>query len=195
MIILIDAYNILKYTGKALHVSEDQRKAFIREVARYAATKHHEAVIVFDGGSYDYPAFFKEDGVTVVYSGQRMTADDVIKSLIIRYEAQNQAESVVVVSSDRDVQVYAKQYKALPINAQEFYNFIRTVTQTSLVRVVKSTEAPQKMANYESTPELDVLMERASSWVVIKDIESELPRASQKFSKKDKKLHKLVKKL
>jgi predicted RNA-binding protein with PIN domain len=195
MIILIDGYNVLKQRGNSLTITQSQRGAFARQLAQYARQKKHTIITVFDGGPYERPAYFTREGVTFIYSGLHENADGVIQSLITHYPAS----SLVIVSSDREIRKYAAQHNVQSIDALEFDNFLRNViVQGPVVRVIKSKEKPQKVKGYESEPELDKLMEQASSIIMYKDEDtasSDFDQHKQKLSKKEKKKLKVIKKL
>lgn len=194
MILFVDAYNILKQVAAQLFVGELERDRFIRLFARYAAQKRIEVVLIFDGGPYDRAIRSFEHGLTVIYSGSRQSADDVIRDVLIK-----ESRHCALVSSDRQLVEYAHRLGAVTFDAQEFYAFVkRTLAESPLVVRVKSAGIAKKMHEQDS-PEIDALMEEASRHVVIKS-EDVMPQdihdvRGKKRSKLEKKVQKVVKKL
>ncbi len=83
MLLLIDGYNVLKYHTADMHISQVQRESFIKKIAEYARIKKHHVIVVFDAGPSRFVSHEKEQGIHVIYSGERKTADDVIKGLLL----------------------------------------------------------------------------------------------------------------
>ena len=79
MILLVDAYNVLKRGSSRQQITQGQREAFIARLAAYAAKRNHEIIAVFDGGDSSYPINERQKSVRVIFSGDRMTADDVLQ--------------------------------------------------------------------------------------------------------------------
>ena len=94
MILVIDAYNVLKSVFWKNHISESLRNQFIKQLAGYARKKGHKIVVVFDVGPYDYVTKDRIKGIAVIYSGVHESADDVIK----RYLKEHSAKDLWLVS-------------------------------------------------------------------------------------------------
>lgn len=195
MIVLLDAYNILKQTQPTREISDAQRRAFIDRVERYAHARDHAVFIVFDGGTGRFPSKSNRGPVQVIYSGTQQSADDVVKRLCAEY-AQKQ---VVVVSSDRQVCAYASLKGAVCLDADLWESVLAGARENvSPVALVKDTGVAHKRPGHESTAELDALMQQASSQMMVKaedDHEVCRKSAKQTLSKAEKQLKKLVKKL
>ena len=78
MLLLIDAYNVLKRVTPSVIVDERERSRFVEQLGRYAKKKQHKIVLVFDGGFSGRATQERLFGIYVVYSGFEQTADDYI---------------------------------------------------------------------------------------------------------------------
>jgi predicted RNA-binding protein with PIN domain len=195
LIIIIDAYNVLKYFNQAKYITDKQREQFISLLADYAKHKKHTLLAVFDGGDYDRPAHFKKNGITVIYSGHTTTADSVVISLLKNYTG-----SAVVISNDKEIHQYALKNNVQVVSSQQFYEYLDQATSIPLPRVVQDKRLPQKRKGHSSSQEVDQLMELASSIVVHKDerVHPDQNKRSDKsvsLSKKEKKKLNVIRKL
>lgn len=195
MIVLLDAYNILKQAQPTSEISETQRRAFINRVERYAHVRDHTVFIVFDGGTGRFPSKSNRGSVQVIYSGTEQSADDVLKRLCAEYAHKQ----VVVVSSDRQVCAYASLKGAVGLDADLWESVLSGARESvSPVALVKDTGVAHKRPGHESSAELDALMQQASMQMMVKaedDYEVCRKSAKQTLSKAEKQLKKLVKKL
>lgn len=195
MIVLLDAYNILKQTQPKLEISDAQRRAFIDRVERYAHVRDHRVFIVFDGGESRFSTKSNRGSSVVIYSGTQQSADDVVKRLCAEYAHKQ----VVVVSSDRQVCAYANLKGAVCLDANLWESVLAGASQNvSPVALVKDTGIAHKRPGHESSAELDALMQQASAQMMVKaedDHEVCRKSAKQTLSKAEKQLKKLVKKL
>jgi predicted RNA-binding protein with PIN domain len=104
MVLLIDGYNILKQITDARFISQQERESFISKLEVYAHRKRHHITLVFDGGEFFKPAYFKISPLmTIVYSGEDRKADDVLKQLV----AKQYADNTLLVTSDYEICKYA----------------------------------------------------------------------------------------
>ena len=55
MILIIDAYNVLKYTLGNHAITEHERQNFIHQLQHYIQKKGVQSVVVFDGGPHRWP--------------------------------------------------------------------------------------------------------------------------------------------
>lgn len=187
MVILVDAYNLLKQILHVQFIQDAQRAAFIKEFQKYALKRNNEVILVFDGGHGLYEYEEHSAHIEVIYSGQMHSADDFIKKYVKKHQGQN----ILLVSSDRELRMYAKKYSIESIASPEFYEIMQDVMEY----VDKQDKKIQKTA-YKTTQqknlEVDLLMEQGSKNLVAKQIEENyIPlrvRNSHKKSKKDKKL-------
>lgn len=195
MYIIVDAYNVLKAVFSGKWISSDQRKAFIQQMGIYARKKGHTVFLVFDGFEDDRDAGKEFPGVRVMYA-EYQTADELIERLLDELKAKD----VLLVSSDRQLNVKAQSLNIPSIEAMLFDELLRAffkegkVFASSTVGVVRT-----KMGNQE----VDVLMhEAAQSHMPKKEYEESKrkttkhhARAKQKLSNIEKKLVEKLKKL
>lgn len=114
--ILIDGYNLMGIFHKNL---EKARNDLIQEISRYANTKNHNIVLVFDGwkeGSFEETKE-KKGNTTVIYSRVGEKADQVIKNIIASSSAH-----WIVVSSDREISDFAERHGSVALKTDEFKN-------------------------------------------------------------------------
>lgn len=191
MILLIDAYNILKQTIGSGFIDEPIRKQFIKTMATYATHKSHEIVLIFDGGPYERPTTFHKAGISIIYAGRRLSADDVIKKMVV-----NRRHEIAVVSSDQALCQFVEQYGACVLASDAFYDFVQHNLAEKPITVVKGSHDAKKL-HHEQTPELDKLMQEATRQVLIKtdDTTYVSEPSRRKLSKTEKRVAKVIKKL
>jgi len=193
MIIIVDGYNILKQEVGTAQITAKERVTFIAKLNQYATYKNHRMMLVFDGGPYE--SVYKEAVhlVTVIYSGARKTADDVIKN----YISKNSALDLLLVSSDRDLNRYASRFGITSIDSHAFYRLLQEGIANNTLKKVARGDNIIKLT--ESTnPELDQLMQGIVGAVPIK--QEDLPQHDadydpRKLSKQDRQMLKKLKKL
>jgi predicted RNA-binding protein with PIN domain len=122
MILVIDGYNLLKKLH-GLDVSEIQRSAFVNLMGRYLKKRQHKVMIFFDGGPYYYPSAEKQKGVTVWYSGQNQSADD----LIITYAQEHRNREMLVVTLDRELCNKVGESRVETVEPLFFYERVQAV--------------------------------------------------------------------
>ena len=121
MIIIVDAYNLLRATPPYKKtITEKERMQFIAQLSSYGRRKGHKIIIVFDGGPYEWP--FKENMkiVQVVYSGIHESADDYIKEYIQAHKAKD----LLLVSSDNELNRYAQHVHIPSIDSSTFAQLV-----------------------------------------------------------------------
>ena len=106
--IVIDGYNLIRqsYELKAIDRKNMQagREALLEKLARYRKAKPYRITVVFDS-SFEKSLYTQRDtynGITIIYSSGKDTADDVIKNM-----AEKESQ-LLVVSSDNSVASYSK---------------------------------------------------------------------------------------
>ena len=191
MTIFIDGYNILKYLSDR-PVTDQERTRFIAQLNRYARIKGHVITVVFDGGFSDVSYQETVGSVSVVYSGVRMTADQVLLDMISSM-AGNQ---ILLISNDRALITAASKLGAIAMNVGHFYSYLLAALRnagakrTLVSSVVKTTKTKNS--------DLDELMKNASAPAREKkeDRATEVHVVSEsKESKMDRRLLKVLNKL
>lgn len=193
MILLVDAYNLLKYIVAADQATEQEKKQFIAMMVRYASLKHLDIELVFDGGPLGIPDRRHEKNVSIRHSGAQESADDVIKRLVIRLKGHE----VLLISTDRELGRYAASHGVDAVDSDDFYRLVQNALEKRDDVEKKHKHEIIKTAS-GSNRELDELM--AEHAVVIQkgineDVgasESLLRRGSSKHERLlEKKLRKL----
>ena len=192
MIIIIDAYNILKYVYHDEYITEKQRAQFVQQLVRYGKKKGHELIVVFDGGPHGMPDRRVTKPVTVIYTGAQERADD----FIIRSMKQYKTYDVLIVSTDREITNRAEKYDIPYIDSNLFYRFVRAAVGKPEEKKLPVTEA-QRLHD-EVLPTLDALMESVEvPQYLAQDEEGVETYVSQekRLSKNDRRLMNIVDKL
>lgn len=195
MILIVDAYNVLKQLSSAQYITQAQRDAFIHKLSVYGAHKGHRIIIVFDGGSSKNLEKFRQSGVEVLYAGYSISADEVIKNLCDALRNQQ----VAVISSDRSLCAYISHNNIACIDAHLLQDLMQDAQrQEKTLQVLKTDQVARKREGHVSNSEIDALMQEGSERMLIKledqKIKKQKPMRS-KPSKTEKKLKKLVNKL
>ena len=102
-IVLVDGYNVLQNWPQFAHELTGRfdlaRDRLIRMIANFAAYQGHRVIVVFDAQKRNLRqvARKKQDGIEIVYTKQKQTADDYIIEWIQRYKGD---EHIEVITSD-----------------------------------------------------------------------------------------------
>jgi predicted RNA-binding protein with PIN domain len=191
MHIIIDGYNVLKQVLPLSEnrISENQRRAFINLLNKYAIKKNHSIIIVFDGGPTAGQTREKDHGIIVIHSGHRQSADYVINQYI-----EQHPYNLLVVTSDNEIKETARRHKATNIEALEFY---------SLLKQSQTSSKPEKInlmllkTSTEKNPFIDALMQNDNQPIYKIDEQEQSNRNSKshRFSKKERLYQQKIKKL
>jgi len=207
MIILIDGYNYLRNVfHKEKGKLEKQREAFIRQLGVYKREKGHEVIVVFDAGLFGHATREIKNGVVVIYSGQKSSADD----WIYEYVERNKGAEIILVSYDRQLVDRCKRYGADSLGISDFKGVLQDLllgqveldmlgdipNYGSIEKYEKDDDSPMKQIGSEA---LDLLMAETNLSGYNKDesyIEKQNRKAKSKtLSKKEKKIYKKIEKL
>ncbi len=153
MILLIDAYNVLKRHYSDQEISEHIRNQFIARLRQYSKIKQHSIILVFDGGDSPWPIVSDKGVVEIVYSGYNKSADDVIKSYLDEYKQKD----IVLVSSDNQLNQYAQNYSIVSVDADAFYMLFKAALEKKRSTQINKPQKAVKTSQ-ESNSELDLLM-------------------------------------
>ena len=190
MIIIIDGYNLLKILYGP-EVSQTERSQFIAFLGQYRKKQEHDIMIVFDAGPCLRPTSNKQSGITVVYSGTYMSADQYI----IEYVQKSKQQGRVLVTADRDLIRQVAVHEVHAVDPYTFYHRIhKRVGQIEHEKNTKNSK--QNVIKYQdafrtSSPQEDELMYEAAAALsdLYKD-EEDSPQAQRskknKLSKKNK---------
>lgn len=154
MIIVIDAYNVLKQALHAQHISEADRMRFIKQVGVYGNLKGHKMIVVFDGGAHERPNQERIHGVYVVYSGTRESADDYIRE----YLQNHRALDLLVVSCDRQICSWAAKSNIPSLESLDFYRLLHMSLQGKEESQMQSKARQAFKTSKGEESEIDILM-------------------------------------
>lgn len=215
MIVVIDGYNMLGQIFSGIKGKmNSQKKYLIQQLAAYKKCKSNVAItliIVFDAGPLTHATRDIYQGVIVMHSGQKSSADE----WIIEYIQKNKNQEIVVVTKDREIIDSCKYNNVQNIDGQDFYQLIKSaLIQTPCSPEIEKNLKDHKTLKYEPTnfyrednnglvskisqQELDMLMHEGSLFTQEKDesVEDKKNQRPQKtLSKKEKKLYHTFKKL
>jgi len=192
MIIVIDAYNVLKQIKQDI-INKFERKSFVNKLRKYAKSKSHSIVVVFDGGECVWPMVEKDRHVTTVYSGERLSADDYIR----RYMKEHKNKELMLVTDDNELKKNARHYEIDTFGSRAFYKRIHPMQED------ESTKKPPQLikTSADAPLEIDALMEAIGTVPIKNEDKEEYLHTSLRTpsgftaSKKERKIRKKIKKL
>jgi predicted RNA-binding protein with PIN domain len=121
MHLIIDGYNLIRQSPDLQRLDarelEAGRMALLKMLGAYRSRSRHQITVVFDGwqGGDLKESREQHQGILIIYSRRGERADEVIKRLLTRERGR-----AVVVSSDRELQDWARRLGATWINASQF---------------------------------------------------------------------------
>lgn len=118
--LIVDGYNLIGHDGGLQGDLRVRRDRLIRRLTVYYrqwGQQGHRLTVVFDGWRSGWPTEHAEwiGGIQVIYSREGEQADDVIARL-----AREEGAAVVVVSSDRAVQLAVRAAGGVALSCGEF---------------------------------------------------------------------------
>lgn len=198
MILLIDGYNVLHFLFRdSKKAFEKKRESLIRVLQDYAQTKTIDIVLVFDGGLAKLPLKEYAGKVTIVSSGKLQSADD----WIIEFSHKHKAHEVAVVTRDRALLNQCSS-TVQGIDPSAFASFL-TSNESLASRSsrasgsIKKYEQDEEEEEYFYSPEeLDRLMESSEAEDYYAEESTPSRKStSEKKPKKERRLHRVLKKL
>ena len=190
MIIIIDAYNILKQIRPAKEIGEREREAFINRIGNYCRAKGHHAIIVFDGGFSERPVKERHTQSTVIYAGMGSNAD----TYIMQYLDDHKALDLLLVSSDRELMAYAQRLRITSMDSWTFYTLLNQTDEVDASMLQKQEALVKTMT--ETTDEVDQLLQLDRQMHTKSEDMPKLRTSSgKKKSKLERSLHKKIRKL
>ncbi len=193
MIILIDAYNLFKTVLHTPFIQSSQRITFLTMFEIYGQRRvSNEIILIFDGGQDPYEIEENYKHLTLFYSGFKQSADDLIKKKLTALKGFD----ILLVTSDRELRQYARQYQIESLGSMEFYRILQDVMKAHDKKEVIVAQTIHKTSS-ERNSDLDTLMEYGSRLLVMKEIDKDIKVVvrysdEQSGSKKDKKLLKKI---
>jgi len=178
MIIIVDAYNLLRAVPPYKKTITDQERAqFIAQLGQYGRRKGHKIIIVFDGGPYEWPFREKMKTVELVYSGIHESADDYIKE----YIEAHRAKDLLLVSSDSELNQFAARLHIPSIDSSSFNQLL--CQELSAKNVLSEKQSAVVKLTHDNAEDIDALMVEASKTVPVKS-EDVAPAAKGREAKK-----------
>lgn len=196
MVIIIDAYNVLKQRTSDF-ITQEKRDAFINAVARYARIKNHNPIIVFDGGELNRPEKYTTEKHTIIYSGRSESADDVIKDLLEDCRPDN----TLLVTRDHVLCTQAHKRRIPTIDPDAFMLQVEKKAGHAPEPLAHKDTQAHKRPGHVSSSEVDALMAHTEEILYKDESAPELARnpahrpAEKKPSKQEKLLIAVIKKL
>jgi predicted RNA-binding protein with PIN domain len=201
MLLLVDAYNLLKTLTQTTFISSSEEALFVRQVAKYAALKQLTIYVVFDGGEQTWATDEHiSDYVTTVRAGEYSSADHEI----VRLTRRLLAKKPVVVTNDRALQAAVIAAGAQVVPVLVWWERVRTSGIAAAPGAVKNKGGALRRyvheEGYQQADEVaDALMQHSASKKLTPKVEEKAPTAREKsgyfLSKKDKQRQKLLKRL
>jgi hypothetical protein len=195
MVLIIDAYNMLKQLVRERDVSESQRIHFITLLKKYAQRKRHTLVVVFDGGQYQWVHKEHMGAIQVVYSGVRHTADEYIT----HYLQEHHTKDVLLISADHELRLVAARLSIPCIDPMDFYALIQQALSSQEIGSLYESQLIK--LNGAQVHDVDIVMEQASKRVPVKHVDTMVQRqhhistGRHKGSRIERKLLQILKKL
>lgn len=121
MHIIVDGYNLIRQSDTLRQAErkslEEGRNALIRILIAYRRSRGHRITVVFDGWVGGSPEEERDlaGGIEIVYSRLGEKADEVIKRMLGKG-----GEETIVVTSDREIAVFAARRGKTVIASPEF---------------------------------------------------------------------------
>lgn len=197
MHIVLDGYNVLKQIIKTKFATQQQQAWFIQFLSRYAKKRNHSLTVVFDGGPYRWPTVTLKEPIRVIYSGERESADEYIKTLA----SESNNKNIVVISSDRALVQFLARLDIISVSVRDFYRRAKEhiTALPAQIQQKSQTQKAHKIIKYDEpeNPELDALMHEANTTLIYKDKDTKIQDNQEKLSltKQEKKLYTILKKL
>lgn len=209
MILIIDGYNLIKQVFRKIKGNlEKQRNQLIKELGYYRTKKKDsikEIILVFDGGFSSNADRQIHNGVVVIFSGNKYSADD----WIIKFTKKHANEEMLLITKDRQLISSCKPYGIDSIDVYDFYDIVQNCLLEDIEREFKIKEEVELLKKGEQdffddqlkgfkpndSQALDILMSQVDVSNVDKTIETKKTNKLQKMSKQDKKMYKKIKKL
>jgi predicted RNA-binding protein with PIN domain len=214
MVVLIDGYNLLRQIMPQHKRTPDaQKQHLIKLLSSYKAKKKKElkdVILVFDAGPFSHASREVKQGVSIIFSGQKSSADE----WIIEYAEKHKELNILVVTKDRKLIQECTRHGTSSMDVFEFYS----IMQNSILNDPQYLADTEKQAmtlqsdaikydeltcdileKFNKPLDVDLLMEEASITLPQKD--NSLASAKKNkgcslaLSKKEKKLYATLKKL
>ncbi|HWP45814.1 MAG TPA: NYN domain-containing protein [Candidatus Limnocylindrales bacterium] len=157
MTIIIDGYNFIGRSRKLRIEDPHCREKLFRKLTDYCRLRKKDVIVVFDGACLG-PGVDKKrtyGRITILYSSGGLSADEEIVRLI---RADKQKKQLLVVTSDHEVQNYAKSMGTQVTKSEEFERDIERVFAQNRGR----EERNRRLSNKEVQKWLEIFSQSPS---------------------------------
>jgi predicted RNA-binding protein with PIN domain len=157
---LIDGYNVIYADDELAQFMKDglleqAREKLLRLLVQFKAATGHKVSVIFDGSSpYGGLPVDARMGIRMIFSRKPEKADDIIMEEIVRETNPGQ---LIVVSSDREIQKEALEFKARTLDAHSFLDLMQSTLESKTEH--KPVEPGQKYGQPIAQSEIDEWME------------------------------------
>lgn len=146
MTLIIDGYNLLHASGvfgagRGAGGFEASRQALLALLVDLLGAERSDVIVVFDAAKAPdcLPARFVHEGITVLFAREYPDADSLIEKLVADDHAPGH---LVVVSSDRRLQVAARRRRARAVGCDEWLAEARKARASRQTRAAEKPPAP-----------------------------------------------------
>jgi len=147
--ILIDGYNLLyQFPELRKRLERDAmgaRDILISYLASYAAGRDFAVVVVFDGDKYTAGLTGIKQGIKIIFSKSTEDADFVIKKMIHKNGGNS---DLLVVSSDKEIENFAKLCRVKTILSQRFARDIVEILPVGLGEKYNTQLTPEEVKEW-----------------------------------------------
>jgi predicted RNA-binding protein with PIN domain len=149
---IIDGHNLIaKIPGLSLSMPDDEVR-LIELLNRYGQESRHKLEVYFDGAPPGQAGVRNYGRVRAHFVPASQSADEAIRRRLAGLGRS--AASWVVVTSDRDVQVAAREAHSKVLRAEDFSHLVQTTLQ-------------RRRANVHNTADQPLSDEEVSEWLAI----------------------------
>jgi len=157
---LIDGYNVIYADDELAKLMKDgllerAREELMRLLVQFKAATGQKVSVVFDGSSpYGGLSSDARMGIRMIFSRKPEKADDIIMEEIVR---ESNPAQLMVVSSDREIQKQAMEFRAQTLDADSFLNLMERILRPQTEQ--KPLEPGEKYGKPISQREIDQWLE------------------------------------
>lgn len=130
--LIVDGFNVIRrdpeLSGIENRTFYGAQKALIEKLGHYRKGTAHRITVVFDGhgGQHTYRHQQQQNGLTIIYSAQGETADEVIAEMAANRQGDQSGK--VVVTADRALMDICRYYRVTVISPAELIRRSRPAT-------------------------------------------------------------------
>ena len=148
MVVLIDGYNLLRHCYPRVKGYMDvQKRHFLHDVAIYRHARSEtvkELIVVFDAGERDHATREVKQGVVIIHSGQKSSADD----WIVSYVARNSSQEIALITMDRGLK--QRCGNILTLDVDDFFSYVRSVVTATYEPKILDPVGSDSIIRYDS---------------------------------------------